>query len=317
MTTEEILEAMGKNPEVMSGVMKAIPTLDAGKELLENHAKMYFDKNIGPKISEIYNNIDNDIFEATGLRKKTDQKTYDFLKKDVLPELKKLKEGAPDDTEIAKKNKELEAKVKELTEAGNDDKHWHGVHIKALEAWEKKEQDYEQKIKDMNRENLNFAVSGDLETGYSKLTFDPNIPTSAIDAFKDKIKTKAIANSKIEDGKIVYLNEDGTPRVNGETFKPIDATGIFAEEMKEFISTKPASGGGAQEKGKGVVEVGEGDNKAKKVKLDPSTFDTKVGFQEKISEALTSAGVEKGSQEWNKLSDEAYVEYGVAEMNRT
>lgn len=316
MTLEEILAAMNSNPEIMTGVIQAIPTLDAGKELLNNHAKQHFDQNIGPKVAEIYSNIDQDIFDILGIRKDKDTKTYDFLKNEVLSKFKELKEkGNVTDDEKQQKIDSLEQKVQELTQAGADGQFWKNSLEEAQKKWDKEKTELQGTIDNHVKENRTFVVSNDLATGLSGLKFNPNIPESAINALTDSIKNSAIANSKIVEGKVVYLKEDGTPWLNNE-FKPITAKDIFAEKMGDVLETSSGGGGAAPKKTGKIITVGEGDSATKKVTLDPSTFNTKLQFHNEIEKVLTKEGVEKNSKQWNDLTTEAYKEYGVADMER-
>ena len=90
MTLEEIKEAVGGSEELLKGVVQSVNSTDYGKEVLKNFADSEFDKRVGNKISELHTRYDEDIFEVLGERKKTDQKSYDYVKQ-IAGELKELR----------------------------------------------------------------------------------------------------------------------------------------------------------------------------------------------------------------------------------
>lgn len=313
MTLEELKKLFAEQPTVFTEVLKHIVTTEEGKTLLDNHAKQYAEKVIGEKTSEIYNGIDKDILEILGVNKPADKKTYDFVK-ELVTELKTLKEkkaGGEGTTEDAKKVVELQAQLDEIKKAN-----WEGKYNGLVTETAKKIEGFTAKITELETGNLSSLVNIDLATGLSSIKFNPNIPKEAIDAMTGVVKDKILKTSKVVDGKVVYYKEDGTPYLN-ELFKPITAEEIFKTELKSVVVGNVAGGGANpnEEKGK-IITVGEGDTATKKVTLDPTKFNTKLTFATHIEEVLTSNGVEKNSEEWHKLTQEARKDYEVDKMER-
>ena len=318
MTIEEIKTALKENKELAKDLVLLVPELEEGKTLLSNHAKAHFDANIGSKVAEIYTNIDNDIFETLGIRKKAEQKTYDFLKTDIFSDLKKLKASSLSDDEKAKKIKELEETNKTLLEKSTNSEFWHKTHEEAVKVWKDKENEYETKLKTINSKVVESAVNTDLTMGLSGLKFNANIPKEAVDAMINNVKSEIIKSAKIdENGKVIYQKPDGTPWL-GKDYTQISAQGIFAEKLSSIIDTESKGGGGAPTKGKSSIEItGEGDKSVKKLVLDVEKFNSKISFADEVEKTLISNGIERGTAEWNKLQDTAYLEYKVAELPRS
>ena len=316
MNLEEISKAIEDNKDLAKQVLLKVVETEDGKELLNNHAKQHFEANIGSKVSEIYTNIDNDIFEVLGVRKDPNQKTYDFLKTGVLAELKELKLKGNTDPDKAQKIKSLEDEIKSLKEKTTNSEFWHETHQKALKEFEQKELQYKTQLQELENGNLKNVVNTDLSMGLTGLKFNPTIPKSAIDALAETVKNQALANSKIIDGKVVYLKEDGTPWLD-KTYKPITSQGIFAEKLSDILDVAPTVGGGAPTgKGGEIITVNTGGVETTKVVLDKGKFNTRLEFFNVLEKTLTEQGVSKDSSEFAKLRDTAYVEYEVEKLDR-
>lgn len=312
LTIEQIQEAFTQNADLQKQVLLNVVETNEGKELLNNFAKKHFDENIGSKVSEIYNNIDNDIFETLGVRKDPNQKTYDFLKT-TLSDYKKIKESQ--NTDKDKVINELKDKLKTLETSSTNGEFWHKTHQEAVSKFEQEKQTLSQKIQELENANLSNLVNNDLSMGLAGLKFNPSIPETAIQALTTTIKADVMKHAKIVDGKVVYHNQDGNPWLDNE-YKPISAKSIFAEKLKDVLD-KP-TGGGSAPKGKvGQIVTIEGNDGSKKAVLDTAKFRTQVEFFNHLDEVLVKEnGIAKNSPEYAKLRDTAYTEYKVSEMNR-
>lgn len=313
MTLAEIIEKAKNDPEFRKGIVMFAKDTDEGKEILTSHANVEFDKRVGDKIFEIHKGYEDDIFEIMGVRKKADQKTYDFVK-ELASELKGLKSLKPDDKDA--KIKELQDKMKEMQDGGEVNGHWKKIYDEAVSKWDEKEAELKTAITQKETEQLQSLVLNDLTNGKNALKFKEGIPQEAVDAMINSYQAEILKSAKLVDGKVVYHKEDGQPWMNNE-IKPITAGEIWKEKLGSIIDEKPASGGGANpklENGK-IVTVGEGDNATKKLVLDRGMFSTKVEFQKAVEKAVTSQGLIVGSKEANTLTDAAYKEYEVDKLD--
>lgn len=314
ITLETVSEAIKTNPELANGLLLQLVETEKGKDLLAKSAKAHFDANIGSKVSEIYNSIDNDIFEVLGVRKQPEVKTYDFLKSN-LAELKKLKETVGSDDKIQKIST-LENEIKKLKEVSTSDEFWKKSHTEAVLKFENDKKEYQAKIAELEKGNTLNLVNNDLSMGLAGLEFNPNIPKNAIDALTSTIKESILKNSKIEEGKVVYLKEDGTPWLDSG-YNPITSKGIFAEKLKDVLNMTPNGGGSAPTGTKGeIISVTSGDAVTKKVVLDKTQFSTKTEFFNVLEKTLFDKGITKDNKEFAELRDNAYAEYEVEKLER-
>jgi hypothetical protein len=316
MNLAEIKEAVKKDP-ALAGQIAVWTTseTDAGKELLTNFAKAEVEKAVKENTAEIYTNIDNDLFEKLGVRKKNDEKTYDFLK-GIAGDYKALKDkaGALDNDAVIK---QLKADIKKMQDEGSVNEHWKKIHDEAVVKWEAEKTELAGKITEKEKEFFEAQVEADLRAGLSGMTFKDGIDQDVIDTLVSAKKDKIVKGAKIVEGKVVYHKEDGTPILNKE-YKPITPKEIWGEQLGTLIkSDAPAGGGGANPtlKGGKVVTTGEGDNATIKVVLDEGSFSTKVEFNNRVDEALRKQGIAVGTKEYNDATLNAYKEYDVDKLD--
>lgn len=314
MTLEEIKKLLATDNAILKGVLEHVLKTADGEDALKNYATPLVEKAVSDRTSEIYNGIDNDLFESLGSRKKDTQKTRDFVKELAL-QLKQAKESPAGDKETAEKIKDLEAKLKDAEGKAKADADWHNKYLTALTEWEKKSEEYTTQIADLNAKGIESLANVDLATGLAGLKFNPNIPQTAIDILTNKVKADILKNAKTVDGKVVYYNEDGTPKVNG-LYKPATAKEILEAELKDIILVGAGGGGASKKETLGIVTTGEGDSAKKRIDLDPTKFNTKLEFSNHIEEQLLASGIEKNSTEWRELTQTAREEYGVEKMDR-
>lgn len=315
MTLEEIKKAVKENPSLAKELaVWSTAETNEGKEILKNFATAEVDKAVKEKTAEIYTNIDNDLFEVLGVRKKTDQKTYDFLKT-IAGEYKDLK-GKADKLNDNEEIKSLKAELEKMKNEGSVNEHWKKIYDEAVAKWETEKKALNDELTAKGTEFLQAQIKADLQSGLSGLRLRDDIPKEAIDALVNIETEKILKTAKIVEGKIVYHKEDGSPYLNDE-YKPITAQEIWGKTLGTLIKNDGGQqGGGANpkiENGK-VVKTGEGDNATIKLVLDKSSFSTKREFNDRAEEALRKQGIALGSAEFNKAIDEAYKEYEVDKL---
>lgn len=316
MTIEEIKQAVQNNPNLAKEIaVWSTGETEAGKEILTNFAKAEVEKKIKENTAEIYTNIDNDLFEVLGVRKANDQKTYEFLKK-IAGEYKELK-GKAEKLNDNERIKELEAKIKKMQDEGSVNEHWKKIYDEAVSKWQTEKQTLSDQITAKEKEFLEAQIEADLKAGLGSLKLKADIPKNVIDALIQVEKDKIVKGAKVIDGKVVYHQEDGTPRLNKE-YKPITSNEIWSDTLGSLIETNepPKGGGGANPKlpaGR-VEKTGEGDNAKIKLVLDKGSFSTKVEFNNKADELLRKQGVAVGSKDYQEAIMDAYKEYEVDKL---
>lgn len=314
ITIEQILEAVKNDNGLAVKILENVPQLPGGAEYLKKANDVYFQENIGTKVSEIYNNIDEDVFTITGKRKKAEQKTYDFVK-EIIGDLKKEAENNGSGTEEVKTLKDKIKTLEEQVKNGESSAHWKQSYEDVIQQLKTQKEDYEGKMLNMQNDILKGRVLADVKGAMSLLKFNSQLPESVIKAMVSQHEEQLIKNAQIIDNNLVYFDEQGKP-LRDLSFNNATASFLLKERLKDILEVEGSSGGEAP-KGKGeVIKTGTGDNATAKLVLDKSAFSSKVKFYELAEKTLLEQGISRGTKEFTSMIDEAYKEYGVAELER-
>lgn len=315
MNIEEIIAKAKEDQNFRKGLVMWAKDTEEGKEVLNNFATAEFDKKIGEKVSEIHQGYDNDVFEILGQKKKNEQKSYDFIK-EIATELKTLRESKGDNN--VEKVKELETKIKDLEANGSLGEYWKKMHDDVVKQATEKENELKNQLSKKDEDFRTVQIKTELASALNGLKFKEGIPKEAIDAMIQVNESKILNNAKIIDGKVVFHKEDGSAWLNNE-YKAISSqelVGSFLGSMIDNETKTPGSGGGAPPtiKTGEIVVTGEGDNAKKKLVLDVNSFSTKLEFTRVAEKALKAQGVTVDNPDFNRMIDEARVEYKVSEL---
>lgn len=319
MEIEEITKALQENDELLTGVTSHILETEKGKEIIDNKANVIYKEKIGNEVSEIHKKYDEDMFNILGEKPGTlddgnKQKTYDKIK-DIyseLAELRKKKDSLSKDAKVV----ELQNQIEELKKNGGG-AHWEQTFNTEKEKWLNEKQELEQRVQESQSSIVNFQKRTDIESGLRSLKFDDNIPEGARKAFVDNVVSGMIKNSKIEDGKIIYLDENGG-QINNSEYKPMSASEILKTELKDILKNENTDGGGGASKTvKGSIEKSNVDGKdVEKLILSDSSFKTKSEFLNVAEKAMLDSGITKRDKRWDILKNEAYKRYNVSKLPR-
>ena len=242
---------------------------------------------IGEKIKAVHDQYDADILELTGLKKGSNEKTYEFNKR-VLKDLKEKAESAAagGDTVLKDKVKDLEAKLRERENFVSPD-------------------DVNNLKKDFFTKQLGFRISSVLEKA------DIAVPAHITDEKQKKqfIETQRrfIQNDFLsrftakedEQGNIVFYEKDKL-LTNGKTASPLtEADLITANYAGYFVpEKKPKSGAGSG----GSGESGGGD-------ANEASLKTK----KEVMDHLKTKGLVSGGADFNKEYSRIIKEYGITD----
>ncbi len=318
MTLEEVKKAFLENEELRKGIISIIPEHEDGKTFLKNHGESYLSEKLNPKIAEIYNGIDNDIKTSLGLDKPQGVKTYDFLK-EQLSEFKSLKDsGVILDDKQKKQFEDLKSENEKLKSESGKEGFWMDKHKELQTQTELERNEFLKKIKGFETSQNESIIRQELSKGREGLKFNPNIPEVAINSTIKALEDEIISNAKVVDGKVIYNQKDGNPWLDtNDLNKPINAQGIFATQMKDFIQSSATPGGKAPEGGNGIVTVGKGESSRKEVHLNMADVKTRLDFENQFEKVALENGIERGSKEYNELKTGAYTENNVKELPRS
>lgn len=258
-----------------------VRTTDEETTYLENFKTAEVEKAIAPKISEVHTRYDDDIFGVTGLKKKPDEKTYDFNKR-ILAELKSKADKSHDfEQEIAslkeKVGKNADAKL--LADLENVRKEF--AEFKATKEGE---------IEKMRKETDQSRKRSIIEAEVNTFEFDPTIKDNVLKVYKQTVVNELMDNSDWREGELVFLDDKGNPMRNkAKNLAAYTANEIVGEKLKDVIKQKRVLGGPPK----------PGDPK-EPIKTIPDTVKTKV----ELADYLMKEGMKRGSKDY----DEAYLE---------
>lgn len=321
MEVAEILAAFTANPKLIEGVLPAVADSVVGKKLVEDRAAILYKENIGTEVQKIYSGIDDDIFAVIGRRPETGtdgkkEKTYDFLKAE-LTKYKKLLD-IENTLNADEKIKALKLEMEKVVAEGG------GKFVKeqwdaAAEAWKKEKEDLEGKITTMATSTEESIKKAEIANGLSKLQFNPDTSDTIKNMVLGNTQNDLLKNSKIEDGKVVFLNTEGKPILNSTQTEPATAAEVLAglDGIKEITTVTKPGGGGAPPViiGKVTTKTDDKGNAVKTLDLGPKgTFTTKVGFITAFEKGMAESGIAKGDPDYSAMEAEAYKNHDVSTL---
>lgn len=316
---KDITEALSENAELLTGVTSHILESDKGKEVIQNKANVLFNEKISEHVSGIYKKDDEQIFEILGVKPKvledgSKQKTNE-LKQELfkeLAELRKQKDSLSKDEKV----KALEQQIEELKKNGGG-AHWEKTFNTESEKWKKEREALIQRAEKAENGVTDFRKQVDIEAGLRGLKFNEDVPEAARKALVNMTVANLVKNSKVEGDAVVYLDDKGAQISNSE-YKPESAANILKVALKDIlVSEDNNGGGGAPATVTGSIETKNVEGKdVKTLVLPEGAFKTKTEFLKVAEEALLKSGVKRTDADWDKLKNEAYNRYKVAEMPR-
>lgn len=253
--------------------------------LLENFKNTSIDAFERNRIAEIYNDLDKDFFNATGIQKQKgpdSPKTYKFWP-DVAKRLKEEADAAKAEAEKLKAGgspeltKEIDALRKASIEKDNE---WREKYTKLQCSMTQK--DIENTL-DMARRELKLI----------------DMPRPVVDTFIENVKSKLSASGKMIEGQLIFMDANGNPRINKETFKPYTAEELMRVELDPIIDKTTESKGGGTEPRKVVGK----DGKTEIIVSVPGNVRSKIELSEYL---IKTAGLPLNTPDFNT----AYDKYG-------
>jgi len=321
MDIQAIKDAVTAKPELLDGLVLYVAETDKGKALIDNKAKALSEANIGEEIKKVHSRYDEDVFAILGDRPKTIdgklEKSYDMVKR----HLENLKRLAAIETNLNEADvvKQKNAEIEKLKLEGGG-KMFQEQLEQAKKDFLAKEEEYKTKLEEAQKGATDGQVKNDIAVAVAGLKLNPDLTPTMRALAIEKAEAELLKNSKIVDGKVVYLKPDGTTLLNAK-YEPASAAEALAglEVVKEIsLKETPGKTGGEAPPGSGgnvqTVKV-EGKDDAKKLIFETGTaFTSKTDFIEKSEKALLASGFTRGDSDWDKLKNEAYIEHKVSEL---
>lgn len=319
MEAQQIIDAIKETPALVVGILPTIQETDAFKTLFDNKVDVEYKAKIHDEVKKIHEQYDNDMFEILGVRPDVvdgkKQKTYDKLK-ELLTDYKGLlgkKDSLTKEAEVLR----LQGEIDKLKKEGGA-KHVQEVFDKAKKAWEEKESEYNNTIKDLESGSTVFKKEVEIGKAIQGLKLNPDTPDSIKTMAINAAKAELIKNSEFRDGKLVFLDDKGEPIIDTATYQVMSPEGMLANVAAiKDISLKDDSkpGGGADPKIEGSIITSTIEGKeVKKLNLVAGSFTTKAEFADMTEKAMLAQGITRSDPDWQTLQNAAYKEYDVSKL---
>lgn len=320
VTQEQIIEAIKNEPTLVAGILPTIQESEAVKTLIDNKATSIYNDKIGDEVKNIHSRYDEDAFGIIGERPEAGEdgnkvKTYDFIKAKLveLKDLRSQKASLSVDARVV----ELEGQIEKLKTEGGA-KHVQEVFDQAKETWNTEKSRLSTMLEKAQEDKVNFQKKTQIGSALSTIKFDPSTPDSVKRMVLGNAEAELMKNSKIEEGKLVFLDANGKPSVDPTSYAPRTAVQMLEgiEAIKDIsLQEDKGKGGGANPSINGSIITSsvEGKN-TKTLNLPAGSFKTRVEFQAVVEKTLLESGVTRRDADWTKLSDEAYNRLNVKDL---
>lgn len=262
------------------------------KTFLENHARKVIDEELPKKVSEVHQKYDDDLFDLFGKRKKSDQKTYNFLKEEfgsLKSKAQKVEKLESEIEELRKGNPTDAKRLAEIQELQNS--------ITQLKAT------HERELNEFAQKMQKTIITADIKAARSGLKIKKDIPESLLDIYFNQVVEDLAKNAEYREGKTVFLDpEKKTPLRNQSTMLPYTAQELLAERMKDYIDTGHKQDGVKLPKDTQIVTKDKDGKSVVNISLPAD-----VTSREKLGAFLKQYGLKSATQEYR----DAYKELGA------
>ena len=306
MITADILKANEHLAKLTDEQISSIVTLSTNDVNAE----------IGKKIGELYRQLDTTIDTSTGIARKGDEKTYNYLERAI----KELKGGMPNVDEMKGKIKTLteeKTRLEALISEGSKDTETAKL-LNQAKAELKSTKDlyiglqtkFEEQAKTHKTELFGLRVENELTNVLNGLKFKAEIPANVTKTFVNAAisKVKGLNPDYVDDvngGKrLVFRDSNGVAISNPTNLAPYTAAELLGNELKDIIAIKGAKGTGTQVDGGGsnndTVTIGNARTQQEAMTI--------------ISKSLCAQGLTAGSKEYQTKLDAAWAENKVKSL---
>lgn len=306
MITADILKANEQLAKLTDEQIASIVTLSTNDVNAE----------IGKKIGELYRQLDTTIDTSTGIARKGDEKTYNYLERAI----KELKGSMPNVDEMKGKIKTLtdeKIRLEALIAEGSKDTETAQL-LNQAKAELKSTKDlylglqtkFDEQAKTHKSELFGLRVENELNNALNGLKFKAEIPANVTKTFVNAAisKVKGLNPDYVDDvngGKrLVFRDANGVAISNPTNLAPYTAAELLGNELKDIIAIKGAKGTGTQVDGGGsnndTVTIGNARTQQEAMTI--------------ISKSLCAQGLTAGSKEFQTKLDAAWAENKVKSL---
>ena len=269
---------------------------------------------ISKRIREIYSGLDDDILQASGIKKGGSEKTYDYVKR-VIGAVKvdvseyewkiqtlqserdqleqQIKSGKGSAALVASLEKQISDKDSLITQLQNDR--------------QSLEEDYKTRFADKQKEFAQLKVLNAMREGADKLKYKKGYDDAVINTFARTAQNKVLGltpDFEFEgpNGKqLVFRDSNGDILRNRENnLQPYTAAELYQKELAPILDTGRQANGAGTKPGQGSGGINIPDVSAATTKVEATRMINKVLASEGLA-----AGTEKHQQRFNEIWTES------------
>lgn len=274
---------------------------------------------IGNRIGELHGQYDKDVLSVTGIAKRQDEKSYDYVKR-VLGDYKAKAAGADElNAKITTLQTEIEGYKKTIAEGkGNEAvaqqlKDAQKQLKDTQDLFESKQKEWQDKYDTLNTQYQQSQINAEFDKALQGIKFKSIYPESVqktlIDSAKRTVLSTAKADWVEENGarKLVFRDASGNIMTNPENkLNPFTPAELLTRELKDVIDTgRRQSGTGTQGN-----QGGQGGS----TYLDMTGITNQVDADDAINKHLMSLGFTRGSKEFADEALKLRQENGVDKL---
>ena len=302
MLTQEIIRADAALSQLTDEQVNAIAELSRNDEAAV----------IAKKTGDIYGALDNDILEASGIKKNGTEKTYDYARR-VLGELKGSSATMQGQIDALTKDKERLEKAIADGDGGAALKQAKADLSAITKQYNELNDRYAQAEETHRKELFSAKVDYELQAAASSLKFKAGLPQSVTRVITSQAaeRVKAMNPEEIDDGNggrvLAFKDKDGAIMRNpNNKLNPYTASEMLVRELESMdvldkgrrqtgTGTRPPHANGA-----GGIDI--------------SGAKTRVEAEAAIRKSLLSQGMTVGSDAYQQAMDKAWKDFGVSKL---
>lgn len=274
---------------------------------------------IGNRIGELHGQYDKDVLSVTGIAKRQDEKSYDYVKR-VLGDYKAKAAGTDElNAKITTLQTEIEGYKKTIAEGkGNEAvaqqlKDTQKQLKDTQELFESKQKEWQDKYDTLNTQYQQSQINAEFDKALQGIKFKSIYPESVqrtlIDSAKRNVLSTAKADWVEENGarKLVFRDASGNIMTNPENkLNPFTPAELLTRELKDVIDT------GRQQRGTGTQ--GNRGGQGGSTYFDLTGITNQVDADNAISKHLMALGFTRGSKEFADEALKIRQENGVDKL---
>ena len=271
---------------------------------LDNYKKSEVENELRDRVRKVHQNYDEDLFQLTGKRRRTDpeEKTFDFLKavigdyKTNETKIAEFETQIGDLKEKIKSNTGDEKLKKDLAEAMSNLATVKKLYEEEKETWGKEKGSLESSHQRSGMENI-------LDRALIGIKFKDGISESVVKIVVDSVKNELLETAGIIDGVMIFKDKEGKTLINKDNaMNPFTADEMLRSKLKDIIDEgRVIAGTGV----KPEIKTDKDGNKT--INYSPSDS---VKTKDDLHKDLSSKGLVQGSEEYNLAWEKYSGDYG-------